>query len=220
MSTLTRVLEPEAMDSPQEASDYDAMDHSGPNAAFCERAAELGASGRMLDLGCGPGHLLPRLCDAVPGSTVLGIDLSNHMLERAERRRLASAHAERIDLALGDAKRIDFPDATFDAVLSNTILHHIPDPRPFLAEAHRVLRPGGTLLIRDLFRPIDAAEVARLVDLHAAEATPDQRELFRASLCAAFTADELRALLAKLELDDVEVVIDTDRHLSIQRRAS
>jgi ubiquinone/menaquinone biosynthesis C-methylase UbiE len=216
---MRRVLEPEAMDTPEEADGYEAMDHSAPNTAFVERLIELGARGRMLDLGTGPGHVPVLVCAAIPDARVVGIDLSRNMLVHAERRRAASAWPERIELRLTDAKQLDFEDAAFDAVFSNTILHHIPDPVPFLREARRVLRPGGALLVRDLFRPESAERVAELVQLHAADATAEQRELFRASLCAALTPDELRAVADEAGLAAAEIVIDTDRHVSLQLRA-
>lgn len=205
------------MDTPEEADGYDAMDHSGPNEAFVSRLVELGAAGRALDIGTGPGQIPCLLCERLPDVRVVAIDLSKNMLAHAERHRVASPHAERIELKLADAKRLDFADATFDTVFSNTILHHIPDPAPFLSEAWRVLRPGGTFLVRDLFRPETPELAKELVATYAAEETPYQQELFRASLHAAFTPDELRALVRELGLDGVEVVIDTDRHVSLQR---
>ena len=54
---MERELEPEYMDTEDEAASYAAMDHSAPNAAFVARLVELGAAGRMLDVGCGPGHI-------------------------------------------------------------------------------------------------------------------------------------------------------------------
>jgi ubiquinone/menaquinone biosynthesis C-methylase UbiE len=195
------------------------MDHSGPNRALVERLHELGARGRMLDVGTGPGHLPLLVVAAIPGASVVGIDLSRHMLRHAERHRAASPHKERVSFALADAKGLDFPDASFDAVYSNTILHHIPDPRPFLAEAWRVLRPGGVLLIRDLFRPPDPERALELVRLYAAEETPYQQELFRASLHAALEPDELRVVAAEAGLQGVELTLDSDRHMSLQCRA-
>ncbi|MCH2112102.1 MAG: methyltransferase domain-containing protein, partial [Planctomycetes bacterium] len=104
----------------------------------------------------------------------------------------------------------------FDTVWSNTILHHIPDPLPFLKDAHRVLRPGGVLLIRDLFRPESRERVAELVQLYAQNETPYSQELFRASLCAAFTVRELQELKEAAGLTEMKVAVDTDRHMSLQ----
>ena len=77
-------------------------------------------------------------------------------------------------------------------------------------------RPGGALLIRDLLRPETEARRDELVDLYAADASENQRELFRASLHAAFTPEELRAIADDAGLQEAEVVIDSDRHMSLQ----
>lgn len=213
---MERILEPEVMDTPEEADDYDAMDHSEPNAAFVERLVALGAKGRMLDIGTGPGHIPLLVCERIAGATVVGVDLSKNMLRHAERHRAASKHRDRVEYRLADAKGLGLPDGSFDAVFSNTILHHIPDPRPFLAEANRARKPGGVLLIRDLFRPESPQRALELVHLHAAQANPAQQELFRASLHAALTPDELRAIVAEVGIIGAEVVVDTDRHMSLQ----
>jgi ubiquinone/menaquinone biosynthesis C-methylase UbiE len=217
---IERILEPEAMDTAQEAAEYEAMDHSAANAAFVHRLLELGAAGRMLDLGTGPAHIPLLVCERIPDASVLGIDLAEHMLAVGRQRVAGAGLGARVELRRMDAKRLDLADGSFDAVYSNTILHHIPDPAPFLREARRVLRPGGALLIRDLYRPTSEARLDELVALHAAGATPYQRELFRASLHAAFTPTELRTLCDACGLADAALVIDTDRHMSIQLCAS
>lgn len=219
---LERVLEAEVMDTPEEAGEYDAMDNREPNAAFARRLVELGARGRMLDIGTGPGDIPLRVAAAIADCRILGIDLSRHMLAVAERHRAASPFADRIEFRLADAKGLPFEDHAFDTVFSNTILHHIPEPRPFLAEAWRVLRPGGALLIRDLFRPGSEAELQRLVALHAAEGTAEQRKMLADSLRAALTPAELRGIARELGLEraGVEVVVDSDRHVSIQKRST
>lgn len=218
---MKRVLEPEVMDTPEEADAYDAMDHSGPNGSFVDRLGELGARGRALDIGCGPGQVALLVLDRLEAVTeVVGVDLAQNMLDHAERHRAASPHRDRVRFELGDAKGLAFESGSFDTVFSNTILHHIPDPLPFLREVWRTLAPGGTLLVRDLFRPADEATVAQLVREHAADAAPEQRELFRASLCAAFTPDELRDLAASAGLEGVTVTVDSDRHVSLQRAST
>lgn len=216
---MERTLEPEVMDDPAEAAAYDAMDHGAPNRAFVERLLALGASGRVLDIGTGPGEIPLRLCAARRDVRVCGVDLAESMLALARRRAAASPFAARVELRRADAKALPFDDGAFDCVCSNTILHHLPDPAPFLAEARRVLRPGGTLLVRDLFRPPTPERARALVERHAADATPAQRELFLASLHAALTPGELRELADAVGLADAVLVVDTDRHMSLQRAA-
>ena len=83
-----------------------------------------------------------------------------------------------------------------------------------------MLRPGGALLIRDLFRPATAKRVEELVSRHAADATPAQRALFRDSLHAALTPEELRRAADAAGLEQAQLVIDTDRHVSLQLHAA
>jgi ubiquinone/menaquinone biosynthesis C-methylase UbiE len=213
---MERTLEPEVMDTPEEASAYDAMDHRAVNEAFVDRLLSLGARGRMLDLGTVPGHIPIRVCARCEAGTVIGIDLAQSMLAHAEEHRRASGHDDRLEFRVGDAKALEFPDGSFDVVFSNTTLHHIADPRPVLREARRVLRPGGVLLLRDLYRPPTTQRVDELVALHAGPASSEQRALFRASLCAALTPGELRVLADQSGLSDAVLVIDTDRHMSLQ----
>lgn len=213
---VQRILEPEVMDADDEAAAYAGMDHTAVNQAFVDRLGALGAGGRMLDIGTGPGDIPLLVVDRWRDVRVVAVDLAPAMLALAGRRVAASAHAARIELVLGDAKALAHGDHSFDTVFSNTILHHLPDPIPFLREAGRVLRPGGALLIRDLFRPPSEARVQELVALHAADMSGAGRELFTASLRAALTPDELRAAADAAGLARAALVIDTDRHMSLQ----
>ncbi|MCA9320301.1 MAG: class I SAM-dependent methyltransferase [Planctomycetes bacterium] len=217
---MPRTLEPEYMDTEEEANGYDAMDHTTPNAAFVGRLAYLGAQGQVLDLGCGPGHIEPLVCEAISGARVTGVDAAGTMLALAEGHRAKSPHRDRIAYLRADVKSLPFEDASYDAVFSNTVMHHIPDPLPFLREARRVLRPGGALLIRDLFRPDEPELALALVAKHAADASPYQQELFRASLHAALTTDELDAIAKNAGLTGYEITLDSDRHMSLQIAAT
>ena len=217
---LKRLLEPEVMDTEEDAREYDAMNNSEPNEAFVARLIDLGARGRMLDIGTGPGHIPLLICERIADAFVVGVDLAEHMLALANKRRLASPYAERLDFHLADAKGLAFEDASFDVVFSNTILHHIPDPRDLLVGAKRVLEPGGVLLLRDLYRPKSLGQLAELVETHAGGATPYQKKLFGDSLNASLTPDELRALAKDVGLEHAEVTVDSDRHMSLQVAAT
>jgi ubiquinone/menaquinone biosynthesis C-methylase UbiE len=141
------------------------------------------------------------------------------MLRCAEQRRLRSPHAARLEFRNADAKSLPFESQSFDSVASNTILHHVADPLRFLSEAWRMLRPGGTFLIRDLFRPPTPERALELVRTHASGATPVQQALLLASLHAALKPDELRAMAREAGLVDVKLSIDSDRHMSLEARA-
>ncbi len=214
---MERVLEPEVMDTPSEAEAYDLMDHSEVNRAFVERFLEIGGGGHVLDLGCGPAHIPVVLCRAATGARVTGVDAAAHMLRHGARRIREAGLGHRIRLLRADAKRLPFRDGAFDGVMSNSIVHHLPDPRPFLAEVRRVVRPSGSILLRDLLRPGSEAELEHLVDLYASDSTEEQQRLLADSLHAAFTPAEVRAMLAECGLADLIVYASSDRHWTADR---
>lgn len=213
---LKRTLEPEVMGTAIDAEEYEAMDHAPANAAFTERLLEIGAHGKMLDIGTGPGHLPLLVCERLPDARIVGIDLSEEMARRAQRNVTSSKFWDRIEILVADAKDLPFPNGAFDTVFSNSMLHHIPEPRVFLAEAYRVLKkPDGVLLIRDLFRPLTEARIGALVDEYCRDGTERQRALFRASFHAALTLNELTEIVDELGIS-AQVLQDSDRHVSIQ----
>jgi ubiquinone/menaquinone biosynthesis C-methylase UbiE len=212
---LPRVLEPEVMDQPEEAREYDAMDHSGVNHQFVDdflAAHGPGRGGEMLDVGTGPGRVPIALCRADRHFRVLGVDLAGPMLDLARRNVADAELTDRIRFARGDAKNLPFPDGRFEAVVSNTIIHHLPDPAPALAEMVRLVAPGGTLMVRDLARPADEAALDALVEKHAANEPIPARSLFRDSLHASHTLDEIRAIVENLGLATEGVSMTSDRH--------
>jgi ubiquinone/menaquinone biosynthesis C-methylase UbiE len=122
-------------------------------------AADFGAGSQVLIVGIGSGLDIPHL---PKGPVYTGVDITPAMLARARRR--AARHGVAIELAAGDAMALAWPDATFDAVVMHLILAVVPRPRRALAEAARVLRPGGRLLILDKFlRPGQRAPLRRIV---------------------------------------------------------
>ncbi len=212
---LPRVLESEVMDRPEEAREYDAMDHSAVNLRFVDDFLAVhgpGRGGELLDVGTGPARVPIALCRADRHFRVLGVDLAGPMLDLARRNVADAELSDRIRFARGDAKNLPFPDGRFEAVVSNTIIHHIPDPAPALAEMVRLLAPGGTLLVRDLARPADVEELDKLVQLHAANEPIPARNLFRDSLHASLRLDEVRTMVAALGLPAEGVNLTSDRH--------
>lgn len=212
---LPRVLEPEAMDTPDEAREYDAMDHAAVNAAFvADFLAAHGPcrGGAILDVGTGPARIPIALARADEKAPILGIDLARHMLDKARENVDEAGLSDRIKLELVDAKRIPYPDGQFEAIVSNSIVHHIPDPTPALAEMVRLVGPGGTLFVRDLRRPDDDESLGAIVRAYAGGESGSAQALFAASLRAALTADEMRGFVAALGLSTGDVVVSSDRH--------
>src|SRR5690606_23434084 len=122
-----------------------------------------------------------------PGLRILGIDLGEHMLRAAADNVKAAGLGDRVRIQRADAKATGLPDATFDMVISNSLVHHIPEPIRLFFEIERVAKPGAALFIKDLHRPSSTAEHALLVEQYAADCTPYQRRGFSESLHAGLT---------------------------------
>jgi ubiquinone/menaquinone biosynthesis C-methylase UbiE len=210
---LPRVLEPEVMDSAEEARDYDAMDHAAVNRVFvADFLAVWDGHGPVLDVGTGTAQIPVELCRQSPVARVTGVDLAEHMLRVARENIRRSGFEDRLDVRRCDAKGLPFPDGAFGAVISNSIVHHIPEPGPVLAEMVRVTAAGGRLFVRDLLRPRDEAQLRHLVAVYAGDANEHQQRMFAESLHAALTLDEVRERVAALGYSPDEVRQTTDRH--------
>ena len=123
------------------------------------RLLPAGNLGRALDIGTGTGRLLELLAPRL--SAGLGVDASRAMLALA-RARLARPGFSHCAVRLADMYRLPLPDGGFDIVLMHMVLHHAEDPAAALAEAARVLRPGGRLVVVDLAPHQNAEALHRL----------------------------------------------------------
>jgi ubiquinone/menaquinone biosynthesis C-methylase UbiE len=119
----------------------------------------LDGVGRMLDIGTGTGRLLELLAPRVHAA--VGVDASRAMLALA-RARLARSDLSHCTVRLADMYRLPLPNASFDLVVLQMVLHHAEDPAAALAEAARVLRPGGRMLVIDLAPHTNAECLERL----------------------------------------------------------
>jgi SAM-dependent methyltransferase len=111
---------------------------------------------RVLDVGCGTGQLATRIVSEL-GVDVVGCDFSRGMLAQAFQR------SRGVRWVQGNAGGLPFGDARFDAVVSTEAFHWFPEPRGALAEFHRVLVPGGWLLVSLINPPLELISRAFLV---------------------------------------------------------
>jgi 2-polyprenyl-3-methyl-5-hydroxy-6-metoxy-1,4-benzoquinol methylase len=119
---------------------------------------------------------------------------------------------ERITLAQVDAKKMGYDRGAFDVVISNSIIHHIPQPLSCLREMVRVVAEDGLLFIRDLMRPEDTETLEELVVAYTGKESEYSQKLFRDSLHAALSLDEIRELVASLGFEPDSVKATSDRH--------
>jgi SAM-dependent methyltransferase len=212
------------MDDPAQARAYAEADFAAVNQGFVDRLRALFpglAAGTIVDLGCGPADIALRLARALPAARVVGVDASPAMLELG-RAALAAASdapgrdaAARVELLPGRIPGLPLGAGSAAAVVSNSLLHHLPDPRVLWEEARRLAAPGAPILVMDLRRPESEAAARRIVDEAGCSDDPLLVRDFYASLLAAFTLDEVRAQLRAAGLAHLESAQVSERHLLV-----
>jgi ubiquinone/menaquinone biosynthesis C-methylase UbiE len=212
---LERVLEPEVMDDWQEATAYDAMDFSAVNRDFALTAIDLHPQAvRVLDIGTGSARIPIILCQEKSCYQLVGVDLAQSMLTLGRRNIEEAGLLQRIRLELADGKQLPYPNWEFDMVISNSLVHHLPQPLSFFREVARLVKPNGAVLIRDLLRPNSLAEIDRLVAA-AGDYGERQNQLFRDSLAAALTLAEVQELVTAAKMTNYQLNQSSDRHWSL-----
>jgi ubiquinone/menaquinone biosynthesis C-methylase UbiE len=218
MELEIRVPEPELMESPAQARAYADADFSAPHdafvAAFRERFPDL-RDGTAVDLGCGAADIAVRFARAHPSVGVHGVDGSAAMLELGRTHVEKSGLETRITLQLARlpvAEPRETLGGPFAAVIANSLLHHLSDPTVLWHTARAVGAPGAPVFVMDLRRPATTDDADALVATHAAGEHPLLQEDFRASLCAAYTVDELAAQVEAAALP-LRIEALSDRHL-------
>ncbi|MFO0701528.1 MAG: class I SAM-dependent methyltransferase [Nitrospira sp.] len=211
---MERILEPELMDDPKQAEAYARADFEEENQSFVERFKEYFpefAQGTVLDLGCGPGDIPIRFAKLYPACQVIAIDASAPMIQLGEQAVKEVGLADRITLRC--ERYEDIAGARIaDVVISNSLLHHLPNPLQFWQKIRQLVRPGAPVLVMDLLRP-DSTEAAQaIVDQYAANEPDILRRDFYNSLLAAFTEDEIGSQLARMNLTRLLIDIPDDRH--------
>jgi len=211
---MQRILEPELMDDPEQALAYARADFEEENQGFVTRFLESypdWTEGHLLDLGCGPADIPIRFARALPKCRITGVDGSPSMIRLAEEAVRAAGVEDRITLRRERFQSLNATDPA-DAVVSNSLLHHVPNPLQFWYWLKKLVKSGSYVLIMDLLRP-DSPEAAQaIVDQYAAAEPAILRRDFYNSLCAAFTEDEVAAQLAELNLSRLLIDVIDDRH--------
>jgi len=208
------------MDDPKQARAYAEADFSEPNDLFIDTFADSFpdfAQGRVIDLGCGPADIPIRFARRFPVATVLGVDGSTAMVELAQRSIDGAGLKDRIAALcwrLGEPVLAQL-HAAFDAVLSNSLLHHLHDPMVFWHTVKTVATPGAAVLVMDLVRPQTTGDASKIVETYAAQEPDILRRDFYNSLLAAFREDEVTAQLRACDISGLQVSRISDRHLAV-----
>ncbi|HEX5482883.1 MAG TPA: class I SAM-dependent methyltransferase [Terriglobia bacterium] len=219
---LSRRPEPEVMDDAGEvdayssaaAQDYlDALDNT-----LVDQALSLGITkGKALDAGTGPGSIPVKMARRCPGLEVIGIDRSPEMIETARRLARQQALHDHVRFCMADANELCFPSATFDLVMSNSVLHHLSRPVAALDEMARVTKPQGMVLIRDLRRPSRVAFGAH-VAWYGRHYSGKMKALYESSARAAYTPQELKEMIRSSALASGHIFVYHRTHLGVLLR--
>jgi 2-polyprenyl-3-methyl-5-hydroxy-6-metoxy-1,4-benzoquinol methylase len=211
---MDRVLEPELMDDPQQALVYARADFEKENQGFVDRFRGYFpefTEGHVIDLGCGPGDIPIRFAQAFPSSRITGVDASEAMIGLAGAAVKEAGLADRIAFCCERFQAVSLVEPA-DAAVSNSLLHHVPNPLQFWYRLRQLVKPGSPVLVMDLFRPDSPEEAQTIVDHYAAKEPEILRRDFYHSLLAAFTEDEVAAQLAEMNLSRLIIDVVDDRH--------
>jgi SAM-dependent methyltransferase len=215
---IERIPEPELMDDPEQACAYAGADFSEPHQAFVERFAQCfprHRPRRVLDLGCGAADITIRFARAHPGCDLTGVDGAPAMLALAREAITRVELDHRVHL-----REARLPDKTlaqhaFDTLISNSLLHHLADPRVLWRAVEDYAEPGAAVFIMDLRRPDTRKQAGRLVQEYSGNEPEVLRRDFFNSLLAAYRPEEIAAQLARANLSGLQVEAVGDRHVVV-----
>jgi ubiquinone/menaquinone biosynthesis C-methylase UbiE len=158
--------------------------------------------GTLLDIGCGPGYLAAEIVRNYPELKVMGLDISQDMLDLAAK----NLPANKIRLIRGDAAALPLDEASIDFVVSSVSLHHWDNPEAAFREIYRVLRPGGRFLIMDIMRnaPFLVYLFANVLNIFAPSELK-RTQGARGSLYTAFTPAELAVFIAPMSFKQTSI---------------
>src|SRR5262245_14102966 len=226
VSFFSRLTHPTRMESPELETpqqidafiDSRALEYPTKiEADFVQRALGLGVgSGMILDVGTRVGLILLKMLWQNENFYAIGMDSSGSLIERARQTAQAWELGDRAFFQVGDARKMRLKTAYFDIVISDSTLHVFDDHLSVLLEIHRVLKPKGPLLIRELRRP-GRLHMNRQVDAYSVLYGPAMRPHVEKALRAAFTRPELESLVRDSGLERVHVLEPDEYHLLIER---
>ncbi len=221
---MERIPEPELMDTFEQARAYAEADFDEPNSLFVnlflEKFNDITITSTILDLGCGPADIPVRFARRFPECEIHAVDGSEAMLFFAKIRiqKEPPEIQKRIKLIHALIPTDSLPLNKYDAVISNSLLHHLKEPDSLWKTIKRYARKGAPVMIMDLIRPETRQQAAMIVERYSKDEPEILKRDFFNSLCAAYTIDEIKEQLQENQLYSIDVSPVSDRHLLISGR--
>lgn len=216
---MKRIPEPELMLDPGQVQAYAHADFTEPHEHFIsllvKKLAELPTKGVALDLGCGAGDISRRFARAHTGWRVDGLDGSPAMLAIAREMTVGVGLDARIEYHEVRLPASPFKGTGYDLIFSNSLLHHLADPRVFWSTIKGWSEALSSIFVMDLLRPTSREAAAELVQCHAENEPEILRTDFHNSLLAAFEIREVEMQLEQADLAHLQVERVSDRHFIV-----
>ena len=216
---MKRIVEPELMEDAAQARAYAAADfeqaHSEIMRCFARWLPEIGGAFDAVDLGCGDADIAVRLAQMHRRARIAAVDGSCAMLRHARKRLAREGLEERVRLVEAVLPHTPLPEGGHDVIVSNSLLHHLHEPRVLWSTVRRLAKPSARVFIADLTRPASRARAAAIVERHATREAPVLKRDFYSSLLAAFTPREIEDQLKQAGLARLAVRRIDDHHVAV-----
>ena len=216
---MQRIPEPEIMNGREQARAYAMADFETPNQMFVDLFVKkfpgLRVTGSVLDLGCGPADIPIRFALQYPQCRVCGVDGAAAMLKYGRQSISNQGLEDRITLIEGILPNAPLPLNSYDAILSNSLLHHLDDPQVMWRTIRDCGKKDAAVLIMDLFRPPGREEAQKIVEKYSGNEPAVLKEDFYHSLLAAYSLEEVGRQLETEGLAHLNIEQTSDRHFIV-----
>ncbi len=216
---MKRIPEAEMMNDAAQAAAYAGADFVQPNTLFVDTFARCFPDFNgcwMIDLGCGPADIPIRFARAYPGLQLVAVDGADAMIalaSEAVQHAGMTARVQPVRWRLGREPAPEVAQRSFDAAISNSLLHHMADPRVLWSTILQCVEPAAPVLVMDLERPRDEARARDMVEEHSGDEPAILKHDFFHSLLASYRVEEVRTQLDTAGLPHFKVERLGDRHL-------
>lgn len=214
---MERIREPEIMNDMEQAIAYAKADFSESNQRFVDNLLKdfKPYLNNVLDIGCGPADIPIRLAKAAPAVRITAIDGSDAMVGLAQKAVKDAGLDMQIKVVKGYLPGIALEKHSYDVIISNGLLHHLPNPLALWEEVKKLAKQGAAIYIMDLFRPQSAEQAKKIVEKVSGSEHPLLKRDFYNSLLAAYTIEEIKEQLRQEGLG-LNVAQVSERHLLVK----